>query len=302
MYTVETQIPPMQQPLSEQPQHILPTLFGDGTGLYEVRKSSFIVSFLINIAVLGALVFVAGWTATHVPEIKKAVTLTVPMDLAPRPYMAPPAKEIGGGGGGGGSHDPRPATKGILPKAAPIQIAPPSVVVPAEQPKLAVEPTIVAPPEIASITPQTGPIGDPMSTVIGGIPSNGPGLGGGIGSGRGGGVGSGTGPGVGPGHGGGFGGGAYRVGGGVHAPKAIYTVEPEFSDEARKNKYQGRVLLSLVINREGRPRDVTVQRSLGMGLDEKAIEAVKQWRFQPGTKDGQPVPVIVSVEVNFHLY
>ena len=92
------------------------------------------------------------------------------------------------------------------------------------------------------------------------------------------------------------------MGGGVLAPKIISRVEPEFSEEARKNKWQGVVILRLVIGTDGKPHDITVQRSLGMGLDEKAIEAVQQWRFEPGTKDGQPVPVEVSMEVSFRLY
>jgi periplasmic protein TonB len=304
MSTADIQNPPAQPPLREE--NVMPTLFGDGTGLYQVRKSSFIVSFAINVGVLALMIAAASWTATHVPEIKKAVELTVPIDIthmvtpeAP-PSEAPPSKDLSGGGGGGGSHDPRPATKGVLPKAAPMQLAPPSAVPPTEQPKLAVAPTVVAPPELNAIQ-QTGPIGDPMSNVISSIPSNGPGLGGGIGSGSGGGVGSGIGPGVGPGHGGGTGGGAYHVGAGVHAPRVIYRVDPEFSEEARQNKWQGVVILKVIISKDGKPQDVRVQRSLGMGLDEKAVEAVKQWRFAPGTKDGQPVPVEVSMEVSFRL-
>ena len=292
------EMPPPQLSTSEQKHEILPTLFEEGTGLYGVRKRAFVVSFLINCAALALLIWLAGWTASHVPQIKQAVGLTVPVDISP--YVLPPAKDVGGGGGGGGSHDFRPATKGVLPKAALEQFTPPTAVLPTEQPKLAATPTVVAPPEL--VIPQTGQIGDPMSKVIGGIPSNGPGLGGGIGSGSGGGVGSGTGPGVGPGHGGGIGGGAYRVGGAVHAPKVIFRVEPEFSEEARKNKWQGVVILRVIIGKDGKPQDISVQRSLGMGLDEKAVEAVKQWRFDPGTKDGQPVPVEVSMEVSFRLY
>jgi TonB family protein len=144
-------------------------------------------------------------------------------------------------------------------------------------------------------------MGDPLSKVLGTL-SNGPGLGGGIGSGSGGGVGSGRGPGVGPGWGGGIGGGAYHVGGGVSAPKVIYRVEPEFSEEARKNKWQGTVILRVIIGVDGKTHDISVQRSLGMGLDEKAIEAARQWRFEPGEKDGKPVPVEVSMEINFRLY
>jgi len=148
---------------------------------------------------------------------------------------------------------------------------------------------------------QTGPLGDPLSSVLG-PPSNGTGSGGGIGSGSGGGVGSGHGPGVGPGWGGGIGGGAYRVGGGVTAPRVVFAPDPSFSEEARKAKFQGTVVLYVVVGIDGRAHDVRLIRSLGMGLDEKAIEVVGQWKFDPGRKDGSPVAVQVNVEVSFRLY
>jgi periplasmic protein TonB len=289
-------IPPSQQPPAELKHAILPTLFGDGYGLYEVRKGSFVVSYLLICTVVGLVFWAGTWTVNHVPEVQKAVGLS--LDISP--YVLPQStKDRSGGGGGGGSHDPKPASKGALPKFAKTQIAPPTVL-PMEQPKLPVMPTVVVPPEI-KLPQTTGQMGDPMSKVIGPL-SNGPGLGGGIGSGSGGGVGSGSGPGVGPGHGGGIGGGAYRPGNGVLAPKLIYKLDPEFSEEARKNKYQGVVVLYAVVGTDGKPRDITVKRSLGMGLDEKAKEALLQWRFEPGTKDGQPVPVEVYVEVSFHLF
>ena len=100
----------------------------------------------------------------------------------------------------------------------------------------------------------------------------------------------------------GYGGGAYRVGGGVSAPKALYAPDPEYSEEARKAKYQGTVVLWLVVDANGRPQQIRIQRALGMGLDEKAVEAVKMWKFEPARKDGQPVPVMINVEVNFRLW
>ena len=133
-------------------------------------------------------------------------------------------------------------------------------------------------------------------------PSNGTGSGGGIGSGHGGGIGAGEGPGIGEGRGGGVGGGVYHVGGGVSAPRPIYDPDPEYSDEARKAKYQGSVVLVAVIGPDGRPRDLRVMRSLGMGLDQKALDAVWKWRFAPAMKDNRPVSVQVSIEVVFHLY
>jgi TonB family protein len=134
------------------------------------------------------------------------------------------------------------------------------------------------------------------------VASNGTGSESGIGSGNGGGVGSGSGPGYGPGSGGGTGGGVFHVGGGVSAPKAIYSPDPEFSEEARKAKYQGVCVVWLVVGPDGRPRDIQVHRTLGLGLDEKAVEAVKTWRFEPAYRNGKPVAVQISVEVTFHLY
>jgi TonB family protein len=165
-----------------------------------------------------------------------------------------------------------------------------------------VEPTVVIPPQVHLQQPNMPNLGDPLSRVPALLPSNGTGSGAGIGSGSGGGVGSGEGPGFGPGHGGGTGGGAFRVGGGVSAPKAIYSPDPEYSEEARKAKYQGTCVLWLVVGADGRPKDIKVQRTLGLGLDEKAIEAVKNWRFEPALKDGKPVAVQINVEVSFRLY
>jgi TonB family protein len=294
MSSPESKNPAPRVPPIEQKHDVLPTLFGDGYGIYEVRKGSFVFSFALNISILALLIWLGSWTATHVPEIKQEVGLSV--DISP--YTLPPAKSAAGGGGGGGSHDVNPASKGALPKFAKTQIAPPTVL-PMEQPKLAVAPTVVVPPDIK--LPQAAQMGDPLSKVLN-TPSNGVGVGGGIGSGSGGGVGSGRGPGVGPGYGGGIGGGPYRVGGGVSPPKVVYRVEPEFSEEGRKNKLQGMVLLRAIIGVDGKAHDISVRRSLGMGLDERAIEAMKQWRFEPGKKDGQPVPVEISFEISFHLY
>jgi TonB family protein len=164
------------------------------------------------------------------------------------------------------------------------------------------EPTVVIPPQVHIQQPNMPNLGDPLSHMPASLPSNGTGYGGGIGEGNGGGVGPGSGPGFGPGHGGGTGGGAFRVGGGVSAPKVVFSPDPEYSEEARKAKYQGTCVLWLVVGPDGKPRDIKVQRTLGLGLDEKAIEAVKTWRFEPALKDGKPVAVQINVEVSFRLY
>lgn len=275
---------------------VLPTLFGESRGLYRTRPATFVFSFLLHILGVALLLSSGSYVATHRQKIQRQAVAIV-ADISP--YVLPPSATRASGGGGGGDRDKLPASKGSLPKLSREQITPPAVVVRSDNPKLPAEPTVVVPPELH--LPQTGSVGDPLSSVLG-PPSSGPGSGGGIGSGSGGGVGSGHGPGVGPGSGGGIGGGVYRIGGGVSAPRVLYAPEPDFSEEARKAKYQGTVVLWVVVGRDGRPRDIRVQRSLGMGLDEKAVEAIRQWRFEPGRKDGIPVAVQVNIEVNFRLY
>ena len=276
---------------------MLPTLFGEGKGLYPQRKDTFLYSFVLHVIAVGLLIYSTHWVVSHQDEIKQQVVGLV-ADVSPYLPMKV-SKTRAGGGGGGGDRDKLAAPKGALPKLSKDQIVPPAIVIRNDNPKLTATPSVVVPPEIK--LPTVGALGDPLSKVIG-PPSNGTGFGGGIGSGSGGGVGSGTGPGVGPGHGGGYGGGAYRVGGGVSAPKALYAPDPEYSEEARKAKYQGTVVLWMVVGADGRPQQIRIQRALGMGLDEKAIEAVRQWKFEPAKLNGQAVPVQINVEVNFRLY
>ncbi len=281
-------------PAQQRFDPVLPTLFGEGYGIYQVQKNSFILSFLLNTLFVVGFVLIGSYAWENKQEIKKII-IDQAIDISP--YVMPAAKDASGGGGGGGDRDKLQASKGALPKLSRQQITPPVVIVRNDNPKLVVPPEVVVP---QMNLPQLGNLGDPLSKVT--LASNGTGSGGGIGSGSGGGVGSGRGPGVGPGWGGGIGGGAYRVGGGVSEPRAIYAPDPEYSEEARKAKWQGTVVLWVIIGPDGRPRDIRIQRSLGMGLDEKAIEAVRTWRFEPAKKDGQPVAVQVNVEVNFRLY
>ena len=250
---------------------------------------------LSSVAIHVGLVLLILWIGSLKP-VQRMVQNTITTLIAPdlKPYL--PEKQAPHGGGGGGARSPIDASKGKLPKIAPRQFTPPRVD-PPENPKLPMTPTIVADAPIPNINATN--YGDPLSHL--GVPSNGTGWGGGIGSGIGGGVGVGKGPGVGPGSGGGFGGGAYRIGGGVSPPSVLSKVEPEYSEEARKAKWQGTVVLQLVVDEHGMPQQMKVTRSLGLGLDEKAIQAVGKWRFKPGLKDGKPVPVIATIEVNFRL-
>lgn len=202
----------------------------------------------------------------------------------------------GHGGGGGGSREPLPASSGNLPRASlDNQFTSPTVHLPTAMPKLPMEETIVVDPSV--VLPQGGQTGDPMSKFNQFL-SNGPGGPGGIGPGCCNGIGPSDGPGFGPGPQGIFPAGKM----GVTVPQVIYNPEPGFSDEARKMKHQGTVLLLLVVGKDGRPYNIRVGQTLGMGLDEKAIEAVSRWRFRPATYNGQPVATDVAVEVDFHLY
>ncbi len=244
-----------------------------------------LLSVTINVSILGLLLFIG--TNKEIQEaIKEKVVLIAPNLAVRKPPPLPPKEKLAGGGGGGS--EKLPDSKGKLPKIAPKQFIPPTVHT-VEDPKLAMTPTIIASADLPNINAPN--IGDPLAGV--GVPSNGMGGGGGIGPGKG--------PGVGPGSGGGYGGGVFKIGGGVSAPVATFKPEPEYSEEARKAKYQGEVWLSVVVDEKGVPQDIKVTRKLGLGLDEKAIEAVRKWRFKPGMKDGKPVAVQATIAVSFHL-
>ena len=251
------------------------------------RKSG-AVSILIHVGVV--LILFVGFQSKVVQKaIKKGGDIIYLPAWTPK---LPADAQKSGGGGGGGQKVPTPVSHGAAPKFAPKQFMPPATALP--QPKLPVVPTITAPvPQI-----QADNYADPLSKIM--QNSGGPGTNG-FGSGSGGGIGSGNGDGYGPGYGHGIGGGVYQIGGDVSQPVPIFKPEPEYSEEARKAKYSGTVLLSLIIDEHGNTRDIHIVRPLGLGLDEKAIEAVAKWRFRPALKGGRPVAVQAQVEVNFRL-
>jgi TonB family protein len=257
----------------------------DGKGLYAGNEwKAGLMSMGINGGILGLLLLIGTNKAVQ-EAIKEKVTLIAPVVNPPKPPKLPPKQQTAGGGGGGG--EKLPESKGRLPKVAPKQFVPPTTHT-VDNPKLAVQPTILG-ADIPNIDAPN--IGNPLAAV--GPASNGTGIGHGIGPGKG--------NGVGPGEGNGFGGGVFKVGGGVTSPVPISKPEPEYSEEARKAKHQGDVILSVVVDEKGMPQNITVRRGLGLGLDEKAIEAVQKWRFKAGMKDGKPVAVQVTVQVSFHL-
>lgn len=253
-------------------------------------------SSFVNLGIL-ALAIWLGLAIVHPVMKQTAVTNVDVSDILKAPLKMNPA----GGGGGGGSHDIVDPMKGKLPPRMKDPITPPMVPI-LEKPKLAFTPAINVQKDITlPDNPQMVNFGVKSSANVQ-LASNGSGGGGGMGSGYGGGIGSGNGNGFGPGSGGNTGGGVYRIGGGVSAPVPIFTPEAEFSDEARRAKYQGVVLISLIVDAQGNPQNPRVVRPLGMGLDEKALEAVRKYKFKPAMKDGKPVPVMMSIEVNFRLY
>jgi protein TonB len=164
------------------------------------------------------------------------------------------------------------------------------------------DPSLLGPPDLKVANPPLSNYGDPLAAVVN--MSNGPGGGGGIGTGEGGGIGSGSGAGLGPGSGGGTGGGAFRAGvNGVGIPSCIYCPDPPYSEEARKAKYQGTVLLQIVVGVDGRVKQITVVKGPGLGLEEKARDTARQFIFKPALgPNGRPVPVIVNYEVTFRLF
>jgi protein TonB len=239
---------------------------------------------LMHVAAI-ALLFWA--VRTHVSFSAPVKTAT--LDMLTPPPTAPTKNAMGGGGGQRG---PTPVTKGQLPKFADIQITPPKAP-PMEAPKIRMpDPTIEVQKDLKMASGNLPNLGMPNSPLIGNSMGNGSGTG--LGSGRGSGIGSGV--------GGNYGGGLRKVGGGVSTPEVIFKVDPEFSEEARKAKFMGIVLVSLIVDQQGRPQNVHVLRGVGMGLDGKAVEAVKLYKFKPAMENGRPVPVELNVEVNFQIF
>jgi protein TonB len=253
----------------------------DGT-----RREAFICSLLGQAIVLGVLIYFTSCVIRNSPEITRHFP-----NLNDLPLVF-----SGHNGGGGSGFDKIPASHGNPPRASlDEQIVPATVIVPKEMPKLPAEQTVIVAPDVK--LPQGGQIGDPMSQLTRAL-SDGPGGHGGMGSGCCGGIGDWTGPYVGSGPPGIFPAGKK----GVTVPQAIFSPEPNFSDEARKAKQQGVVVLLLVVGQDGHTYNIRVGQTLGMGLDEKAIEAVSRWRFKPATLNGQPVATQIAVEVDFRLY
>jgi len=256
-----------------------------------------LLSIALHISIVGiALIQWVTPPLLHPKLNETVVALYTPVDLVFTPVQAGRS----GGGGGGGKHELTPASRGPLPRGADKQFVPPDTEPPKNpKPDLMMESTIVA-PQLSQLRPLTlYTFGAPDGVV--GPPSSGTGEDGGIGNhGKGGGDGDRHGPG-GPGPEGPCCGSTTIIGGKVSAPTVVYRVEPEYSEEARKARHEGTVVLQAIVRKDGKVDVLNLVRGLGYGLDQNAIEALKQWRFRPAMKDGTPVDSTLNIEVRFNL-
>jgi len=234
-----------------------------------------------------------------------------PADLMRLVFLATPGP--GGGGGGGGLLQKTPPPKAMregthrISSPLPQRVEPPPIVStpkppePKPEPPLKSEqlPVVVAPIITAPADPKDR-VGVLAQTTVE-TESHGPGVGGGSGTGKGTGLGEGDGSGVGAGSGGGTGGGPYRPGSGIEAPRLLHEVKADYTEDARQRGLAGEVLLEIVVRRDGSVGDVRILQGLGGGLNERAVQAVRQWRFTPARRLGTPVDVIVEVAVEFRL-
>lgn len=257
-------------------------------------SNAFSVSALTHVVAVLLVLFVLSLPGVPVPGNPESLSLrNIVWTADPGP---------GGGGGGGGSKTPEPPRKAEIPEKD-------KITVPVAKPKMqAPEPPKPEPQQQMNIPAQ--PIASGVETLPGAVSnvinptlSQGPGTGGGAGTGKGTGSGSGDGSGLGPGYGGGFGGGAYRPGNGVTNPVLVREVKPNYTAEAMRAKIQGVVWLEAVVMENGSVGQVRVTRSLDptFGLDQEAERTVKKWMFRPGTRLGQPVPVLIEIEMSFTL-
>jgi len=283
--------PPKQAPL---PPGIRPVKVKDIWSKDENFGTSQILAVILHIGVIGLLVIPLFTNVLPAStEAKNKVTVT-PLDISPYIAKLPAGNDKAGGGGGANNHTLTPTSKGKLPKFSYTQFTPPQTKIQNLNPKLAMDPSLLGPPDLKIQSPNMANFGDPLAKNVTDSLGNGNGTG----------IGSGSGGGLGPGEGGGTGGGVFRAGlNGVGSPMCIYCPQPEYSDEARKAKYQGTVLLDVTVTADGRVISPVVIKGPGLGLEEKALSQVKNWKMRPAVgPSGKPVNCRVQIEVTFHLY
>jgi protein TonB len=266
-----------------------------------------IASAALHVVAVVALVTLVDHSTSRAVEEGVAARAALPDQTTHMVFIARPAQTPGGGGGGGGNRQPGPIRRaqgiGRDRLTVPIRKTPPPDPIIASPSALILE----SPPQglLLDAKPLASGTREQIGLLEGGVAgatSQGPGSGGGVGDGVGTGIGPGRGPGIGPGSDGGIGGGPYKPGGSVSTPRLLVQVPPKYSDDALLRKVQGTVVLELVVTKEGRPAEIRVRRSLDPGgLDERAIAAVSEWRFEPGRLAGRPVDVLVTVYLDFTI-
>ena len=286
-------------PVPEHVLHVRPDRPVDITFSFEQQQSKVgVTASIVSHILMGVIVFVV---MTYMPErqLELVAQAETPKDIV---WIAEPGP--GGGGGGGGNKMPEPPKKAELPGKEKITVP----VAPKPEPKLEPPPEEVKPledlnipakPMAAAEQPLPGAIASESASTV----SQGSGTGGGAGTGTGTGIGPGQGSGLGPGFGGGTGGGAYRPGSGVTVPRVIREVKPQYTADAMRAKVQGMVWVECIVMPDGNVGDARITRSLDsvFGLDQEALKAARQWKFVPGMRQGEPVPVIITIELTFTL-
>lgn len=276
------------------------SIFSAGSGDLRSRPV-FAISSTLQAAVIVAVIAIA--TLNVAPEVAAVRGEDHPPTAMQLVFLA--TEGPGGGGGGGGLQQPEPPPpaklEGTKKISSPIRAAPPVSIAPPRRPILSAQPTapIVAP--IAAMPADSRTRAGVPEDTRADADSHGPGRSGGTGSGTGMGVGPGDGSGVGPGSGGGFGGGPFRPGSGIDAPRLLREVKADYTEDARRRGLAGEVVLEIVVRSDGSVGDVKILQGLGSGLDGRAVEAVRQWRFAPAQRQGTPVDVYVEVAVEFKL-
>ncbi|MFN8059366.1 MAG: energy transducer TonB [Vicinamibacterales bacterium] len=277
--------------------HALPRSF-----LIDNRPQRMSGALGLSIATHVLIVAILVWLVRSMPAMATDQDAIDPVSLVFLNVEGP-----GGGGGGGGNKTPTPAPKAEAPGKDKLTVTPPK---PPDPKPLPPKPTDPPPEQVTApvLDVTSGALQLPGEVMAPKPPSPtdslGSGTGSGAGTGRGSGSGSGSGSGLGPGEGGGFGGGAFHLGAGITPPKILKQTKPKYTNDAMRAKITGQVLLELVVQADGTVGDVRVAKSLDstFGLDEEAMRTVREWRFVPGSRQGQPVPVIVLVSVSFSIW
>ena len=287
---------------------------GEARSLRRRAKLPVYASSLAHVSIVAVIL----WLGTRTLE-------TAPVDDGPRPethlvFVMSPGPD--GGGGGGGLRNPLPVRRVERRSVERPRVSVPEVtpkpVITTPRPETPKEPTpaptpkpverapeplaarVLVAPVVATAADSSDRDGAVESATTAAA-SQGSGAGGGAGTGQGTGSGEGSWAGIGEGSGGGFGGGPYRPGSGIEPPRLVREVKAEYTDEARRRGITGDVVLEIVVRRDGSVGEVTLRRGLGGGLDQRAVTAVRQWRFDPARRRGVPVDVIVEVAVEFTL-